>query len=74
MRAHLSPTVQLSLLPPHGERMRVNPVCAYDHCRRGGVAYLGAPVAYAGCVNRPITCDRCGATGEQSTRTDAVPA
>jgi hypothetical protein len=47
-----------------------NPLCVYERCQRHGVIEAGEPEALDGCVNTPLRCTTCGATGERSERTD----
>ena len=54
-----------------GEVLEVvrSPICAYQkHC--GATATLGPPVDHGGCINRDVVCQRCGATGVESTNTE----
>ena len=44
-----------------------SPLCVYTKpCPRAGRAELGEPEHRPGCVNTPITCRTCGATGTRS--------
>ena len=50
-----------------------SPLCIYGAaCPKAGRAVLGPPRVYAHCVNRSITCQTCGVTGEESIGTDAI--
>lgn len=61
----------LSLLDAPDVSTIASPLCIYEPCPRRGRAVLGPPRDRGGCVNRSIRCLNCGATGEQSTRTEA---
>jgi hypothetical protein len=51
-----------------------SPLCIYGaSCPKAGRALLGPPRQYAHCVNRSITCQGCGATGEESMSLDGAP-
>jgi hypothetical protein len=44
-----------------------SPLCLYSApCARAGRAVYGPDQSFADCVNRTITCQTCGATGEES--------
>lgn len=52
-----------------GETLVRSPLCRYQEpCSPRGMAVLGAPEDFGGCINRTITCG-CGRTGESSTNT-----
>jgi hypothetical protein len=61
--------MQLTLFA-QGEIARC-PICCHEkHC--GSQAILGVPEVFKGYTNRAITCLKCGATGTQSTNTEAA--
>jgi hypothetical protein len=60
--------MQADLFAPTGVIVR-SPLCVrMKHC--GALAVLGEPEDLGGCVNRSITCLRCGATGIESRNTE----
>jgi hypothetical protein len=62
-------TPQLSLFDAVSVDVIKSPMCHREpHC--GGTAQLGPEQDRGSCINRLLTCLRCGVTGEQSTRKD----
>lgn len=62
-------SMQGDLFAVLGELVR-SPICSYvKHC--GAMAMLGEPEDLGDCINRSITCQRCGATGVESTNKEA---
>jgi hypothetical protein len=50
-----------------------SPLCIYGaDCPKHGRAVLGPKRVFKDCINRSITCQNCGATGEESIGTEAV--
>ena len=51
-----------------------SPLCIYEApCEKQGRAVLGPARSFAHCVNRTITCQTCGATGEESVSLEGKP-
>jgi hypothetical protein len=61
---------QLALFAePAPRRTARSPICSYmQHC--GARVTFGESEDMGGCINTPMVCERCGARGIESMRTD----
>lgn len=59
----------LNLFGEEDRELVPSPICCYEHpCPKKGFAFYGSVEKVSDvCENRSITCEKCGATGIEST-------